>query len=187
MCYSLVFSAYINMYMCAIIFLLPSSPKMSWPIFLLVISLLALLLYNLTNFFLILLSWAIINNLFSPSLDFVPSLRRLFSNSIFTMMILTYLVAVNGFIGMITFKPKFLEQVHGQSASKAIFLIGTAAVLRAHIWHNTMMLLKGSVIHGDKVDLEAQRLILSLLSLCPVENRVWPLFSIFMTYITCII
>lgn len=41
------------------------------------------------------------------------------------MMILTYLVAVNGFIGMITFKPKFLEQVHGQSASKAIFLIGT--------------------------------------------------------------
>lgn len=56
--------------------------------------------------------------------DFIPSLRRLFSNSIFTMMILTYLVAVNGFIGMITFKPKFLEQVHGQSASKAIFLIG---------------------------------------------------------------
>lgn len=41
------------------------------------------------------------------------------------MMILTYLVAVNGFIGMITFKPKYLEQVYGQSASKAIFLIGT--------------------------------------------------------------
>lgn len=40
-------------------------------------------------------------------------------------MILTYLVAVNGFIGMITFKPKFLEQIYGQSASKAIFLIGT--------------------------------------------------------------
>ncbi len=31
---------------------------------------------------------------------------------------------VNGFIGMITFKPKFMEQVYGQSASKAIFLIG---------------------------------------------------------------
>ncbi|KAM6962382.1 solute carrier organic anion transporter family, member 1D1 isoform 2-T2 [Tautogolabrus adspersus] len=56
--------------------------------------------------------------------DFIPSLRRLFKNSIFTMMILTYLVAVNGFIGMITFKPKFLEQIYGQSASKAIFLIG---------------------------------------------------------------
>lgn len=48
------------------------------------------------------------------------------------MMVLTYLVAVNGFIGMITFKPKFLEQVHGQSASKAIFLIGTVAGLRAY-------------------------------------------------------
>ncbi|XP_074554659.1 solute carrier organic anion transporter family, member 1D1 [Halichoeres trimaculatus] len=56
--------------------------------------------------------------------DFIPSLKRLFKNSIYSMMILTYLVAVNGFIGMITFKPKFLEQIYGQSASKAIFLIG---------------------------------------------------------------
>ncbi|XP_041834144.1 solute carrier organic anion transporter family member 1C1-like [Melanotaenia boesemani] len=56
--------------------------------------------------------------------DFVPSLKRLFKNSIFSMMILTYLVVVNGFIGMITFKPKFMEQIFGQSASKAIFLIG---------------------------------------------------------------
>ncbi|XP_068442809.1 solute carrier organic anion transporter family member 1C1-like [Clinocottus analis] len=56
--------------------------------------------------------------------DFGPSLRRLFKNSIFTMMILTHLVSVNGFIGMITFKPKYMEQVFGQSASKAILLIG---------------------------------------------------------------
>ncbi|XP_044199331.1 solute carrier organic anion transporter family member 1C1-like [Thunnus albacares] len=56
--------------------------------------------------------------------DFIPSLKRLFRNSIFSLMILTYLVAVNGFIGMITFKPKYLEQIYGQSASKAIFLIG---------------------------------------------------------------
>uniref|UniRef100_H3CAN1 Solute carrier organic anion transporter family member n=1 Tax=Tetraodon nigroviridis TaxID=99883 RepID=H3CAN1_TETNG len=56
--------------------------------------------------------------------DFVPSLRRLFSNSVYSLMVLTYLVLVNGFIGMITFKPKFLEQIYGQSASKAIFLIG---------------------------------------------------------------
>uniref|UniRef100_A0A3B4UHA7 Solute carrier organic anion transporter family member n=1 Tax=Seriola dumerili TaxID=41447 RepID=A0A3B4UHA7_SERDU len=52
--------------------------------------------------------------------DFIPSLRRLFKNSIFSLMILTYLVAVNGFIGMITFKPKFLEQIYGQSASKTL-------------------------------------------------------------------
>ncbi|XP_078098672.1 solute carrier organic anion transporter family, member 1D1 [Sander vitreus] len=56
--------------------------------------------------------------------DFIPSLRRLFKNNVFTLMILTHLVAVNGFIGMITFKPKFMEQIYGQSASKAIFIIG---------------------------------------------------------------
>lgn len=57
--------------------------------------------------------------------DFIPSLRRLFRNSIYTMIMLTHLVAVNGFIGMITFKPKFMEQIYGQAASRAIFLIGT--------------------------------------------------------------
>lgn len=57
--------------------------------------------------------------------DFIPSLKRLFRNSIYVMMILTYLVVVNGFIGMITFKPKFMEQIYGQAASRAIFLIGT--------------------------------------------------------------
>lgn len=56
--------------------------------------------------------------------DFIPSLRRLFKNSIYVMMIIIYLVVVNGFIGMITFKPKFMEQIYGQAASKAIFLIG---------------------------------------------------------------
>ncbi|CAL8328843.1 unnamed protein product [Boreogadus saida] len=57
--------------------------------------------------------------------DFLPSLRRLFSNRVYPLIILTSLVAVNGFIGMITFKPKYMEQIYGQSASKAIFLIGS--------------------------------------------------------------
>uniref|UniRef100_A0A673BMJ2 Solute carrier organic anion transporter family member n=1 Tax=Sphaeramia orbicularis TaxID=375764 RepID=A0A673BMJ2_9TELE len=60
----------------------------------------------------------------SKSKNFIPSLKRLFKNGIYSLMVLTYLVVVNGFIGMITFKPKYLEQVYGQSASKAIFLIG---------------------------------------------------------------
>uniref|UniRef100_A0A3B5MKT2 Solute carrier organic anion transporter family member n=1 Tax=Xiphophorus couchianus TaxID=32473 RepID=A0A3B5MKT2_9TELE len=55
--------------------------------------------------------------------DFVPSLKRLFRNSIYTMIILTNLVAVNAFVGMITFKPKFMEQIYGQAASRANFLI----------------------------------------------------------------
>lgn len=60
--------------------------------------------------------------------DFVPSLRRLFRNSIYTLMIITHLVAVNGFIGLITFKPKFLEQIYGQSASRATFIIGNGPI-----------------------------------------------------------
>lgn len=56
--------------------------------------------------------------------DFIPSLKRLFRNRIYSLIILASLVAVNGFIGLITFKPKYIEQVYGQSASKAIFLIG---------------------------------------------------------------
>ncbi|KAG9280427.1 solute carrier organic anion transporter family member 1C1-like [Astyanax mexicanus] len=56
--------------------------------------------------------------------DFLPSLRKLFSDVIYVLIILTGLVQVNGFIGMITFKPKYMEQTYGQSASKAIFLIG---------------------------------------------------------------
>uniref|UniRef100_A0A673ZFM7 Solute carrier organic anion transporter family member n=1 Tax=Salmo trutta TaxID=8032 RepID=A0A673ZFM7_SALTR len=58
-------------------------------------------------------------------LDFAPSLKRLFSNKVYLLIILTSVVAFNGFIGMITFKPKFMEQVYGQSPSKAIFLIGS--------------------------------------------------------------
>lgn len=52
------------------------------------------------------------------------------------MIILLNLVAVNGFIGLITFKPKHMEQVYGQAASKAIFLIGTSPPC-----NKTMMLL----------------------------------------------
>uniref|UniRef100_A0AAX7TA61 Solute carrier organic anion transporter family member n=1 Tax=Astatotilapia calliptera TaxID=8154 RepID=A0AAX7TA61_ASTCA len=57
--------------------------------------------------------------------DFIPSLKRLFRNRIYSLIILASLVIVNGFIGLITFKPKYIEQVYGQSATKAIFLIGT--------------------------------------------------------------
>ncbi|XP_029969390.1 solute carrier organic anion transporter family, member 1D1 [Salarias fasciatus] len=56
--------------------------------------------------------------------DMGPSLKRLFSNKVYMLLVLTSLIAVNGFIGMITFKPKYMEQVFGQASSRAIFLIG---------------------------------------------------------------
>ncbi|KAM3858985.1 uncharacterized protein ACN63O_017039 [Diretmus argenteus] len=56
--------------------------------------------------------------------DFIPSLRRLFRNSVYPMVVLTTLIVVNGFMGLITFQPKFMEQIYGQPPSKAMFLIG---------------------------------------------------------------
>ncbi|KAJ8381910.1 hypothetical protein SKAU_G00026880 [Synaphobranchus kaupii] len=55
---------------------------------------------------------------------FLTSLKKLFRNTVYLLIVSTSLAQVNGFIGMITFKPKFMEQVYGQSPSKAIFLIG---------------------------------------------------------------
>ncbi|KAK9976133.1 hypothetical protein ABG768_021339 [Culter alburnus] len=56
--------------------------------------------------------------------DFLPSLKKLFSNKTYLLIMCTGFIQVNGFIGMITFKPKFMEQAYGQSASRAIFMIG---------------------------------------------------------------
>ncbi|KAK2832412.1 hypothetical protein Q7C36_015874 [Tachysurus vachellii] len=63
-------------------------------------------------------------NMVAMAKDFLPSLKRLFSNYIYVLIICTGLVQVSCFIGMITFKPKYMEQVYGQSPSKVILLIG---------------------------------------------------------------
>uniref|UniRef100_A0A672T3V2 Solute carrier organic anion transporter family member n=1 Tax=Sinocyclocheilus grahami TaxID=75366 RepID=A0A672T3V2_SINGR len=55
--------------------------------------------------------------------DFLPSLKILFSNTIYLLLVCTAFVQISGFIGMITFKPKFMEQIYGQSASRQNTLI----------------------------------------------------------------
>uniref|UniRef100_A0A672M1D5 Solute carrier organic anion transporter family member n=1 Tax=Sinocyclocheilus grahami TaxID=75366 RepID=A0A672M1D5_SINGR len=57
--------------------------------------------------------------------DFLPSLKKLFSNTIYLLLVCTAFVQVSGFIGMITFKPKFMEQIYGQSASRQNTLISS--------------------------------------------------------------
>lgn len=104
--------------------------------------------------------------------DFLPSLQRLFKNSIFSLMVLTFLVAVNGFIGMITFKPKFLEQTFGQSASKAIFLIGIlnlpAVALGVITGGFVMKRFKLGVIGAARVSITA-----SLCSFCMLATQIF--------------
>ncbi|XP_043944000.1 solute carrier organic anion transporter family member 1C1-like isoform X1 [Protopterus annectens] len=56
--------------------------------------------------------------------DFVPSLNVLLRSPIFILYLIISVISFNGFIGMITFKPKYIEQQFGQSASKANLLIG---------------------------------------------------------------
>ncbi|KTG37443.1 hypothetical protein cypCar_00034474 [Cyprinus carpio] len=59
-----------------------------------------------------------------PKQDFLPSLKKLFSNTVYLIIIITTIIQFNGFIGMITFQPKYMEQIYGLSASRTIFLIG---------------------------------------------------------------
>ncbi|XP_031438915.1 solute carrier organic anion transporter family member 1C1-like [Clupea harengus] len=102
--------------------------------------------------------------------DFLPSLRRLFSNSVYNLIICTSLVAVNGFIGMITFKPKFMEQTYGQSPSKAIFLIGVfnlpAVALGIITGGFVMKRFKLTVIGAARISLSA-----SFISFCLMVSQ----------------
>ncbi|KAJ8006893.1 hypothetical protein DPEC_G00111940 [Dallia pectoralis] len=104
-------------------------------------------------------------NMTDMAKDFGPSLKRLFSNKVYMLVLLTGLVAVNGFMGMITFKPKYMEQIYGVSPSKAIFLIGLMNLPAVA----TGVITGGLIMKRFKMDvLGAARIaiISSLLSFC---------------------
>ncbi|XP_039625700.1 solute carrier organic anion transporter family member 1C1-like isoform X1 [Polypterus senegalus] len=56
--------------------------------------------------------------------DFIPSLKGLLGNPIYFLYLCITIVQFNSLIGMVTYKPKYIEQHYGQSASKANFIIG---------------------------------------------------------------
>uniref|UniRef100_A0A3Q4G180 Solute carrier organic anion transporter family member n=1 Tax=Neolamprologus brichardi TaxID=32507 RepID=A0A3Q4G180_NEOBR len=55
---------------------------------------------------------------------FVPTLKSLLGNPVYTIYLCVTIVQFNSLIGMVTYKPKYIEQHYGQSASKANFLMG---------------------------------------------------------------
>uniref|UniRef100_A0A667ZRF9 Solute carrier organic anion transporter family member n=1 Tax=Myripristis murdjan TaxID=586833 RepID=A0A667ZRF9_9TELE len=55
---------------------------------------------------------------------FLPSLRRLLGTPTYFLLLCASLLKFNSFIGLLTFKAKYMEQQFGQSASRANFLIG---------------------------------------------------------------
>uniref|UniRef100_A0A672I2B5 Solute carrier organic anion transporter family member n=1 Tax=Salarias fasciatus TaxID=181472 RepID=A0A672I2B5_SALFA len=59
-----------------------------------------------------------------PHAEFVPTLKSLLGNPVFTIYLCVTIIQFNSLIGMVTYKPKYIEQHYGQSASKANFLMG---------------------------------------------------------------
>ncbi|XP_069347008.1 solute carrier organic anion transporter family member 1C1 isoform X2 [Eulemur rufifrons] len=56
--------------------------------------------------------------------DFLPSLKSLFGNPVYFLYLCTSTVQFNSLFGMVTYKPKYIEQQYAQSSSKANFVIG---------------------------------------------------------------
>ncbi|KAG1953470.1 solute carrier organic anion transporter family member 1C1 [Pimephales promelas] len=55
---------------------------------------------------------------------FLPSLKRLLCTPAYFLLLCGTVLKFNSFIGLLTFKAKYMEQQFGQSASRANFLIG---------------------------------------------------------------
>uniref|UniRef100_A0A3Q2ZK19 Solute carrier organic anion transporter family member n=1 Tax=Kryptolebias marmoratus TaxID=37003 RepID=A0A3Q2ZK19_KRYMA len=56
--------------------------------------------------------------------EFVPTLKSLLRNPVYIIYLCVTIIQFNSLIGMVTYKPKYIEQHYGQSASKANFLMG---------------------------------------------------------------
>ncbi|XP_034540777.1 solute carrier organic anion transporter family member 1C1-like [Notolabrus celidotus] len=63
-------------------------------------------------------------NLHQMAKEFMPTLKSLLGNPVYIIYLCITIIQFNSLIGMVTYKPKFIEQHYGQSASKANFLMG---------------------------------------------------------------
>uniref|UniRef100_A0A672JJY6 Solute carrier organic anion transporter family member n=1 Tax=Salarias fasciatus TaxID=181472 RepID=A0A672JJY6_SALFA len=57
--------------------------------------------------------------------DFIPTVRTLLAHPVFLIYLCVTIIQLNSLIGMVTYKPKYIEQHFRQSASNANFLMGT--------------------------------------------------------------
>ncbi|XP_048865516.1 solute carrier organic anion transporter family member 1C1-like [Brienomyrus brachyistius] len=63
-------------------------------------------------------------NLAEMAKEFLPSLKNLLGNQVYFLYLCVTIIQFNSLIGMVTYKPKYIEEHYGQSASKANFLMG---------------------------------------------------------------
>ncbi|NWI21654.1 SO1C1 protein, partial [Crypturellus soui] len=60
--------------------------------------------------------------------DFCTSLKTVLSNPMYITLLCSSLLQFNSFVGFLTYKPKYMEQQYGQSASKSNFIIGLTSL-----------------------------------------------------------
>ncbi|XP_068134121.1 solute carrier organic anion transporter family member 1C1 isoform X2 [Hyperolius riggenbachi] len=56
--------------------------------------------------------------------DFLPSLKELLGNPIFFLYLCGSIFQYNSLVGMVTYKPKYIEQQYGQTSARTNFIIG---------------------------------------------------------------
>ncbi|XP_061219839.1 solute carrier organic anion transporter family member 1C1-like [Neopsephotus bourkii] len=56
--------------------------------------------------------------------DFLSSLKNLFGNPVYILYLCASIIQFNSLIGMVTYKPKYIEQQYAQTSSKTNFVIG---------------------------------------------------------------
>ncbi|NXR66461.1 SO1C1 protein, partial [Rhadina sibilatrix] len=62
------------------------------------------------------------------NMDFYNSLKKVLGNRMYFTFLCCSLLQFSGFIGFVTYKPKYMEQQYGQSTSKSNFLIGVTSL-----------------------------------------------------------
>uniref|UniRef100_A0A8C8CWG9 Solute carrier organic anion transporter family member n=1 Tax=Oncorhynchus tshawytscha TaxID=74940 RepID=A0A8C8CWG9_ONCTS len=60
----------------------------------------------------------------NDQMKFVPTLKSLLGSPVYITYLCVTIIQFNSLIGMVTYKPKYIEQHYGKSASKANFLMG---------------------------------------------------------------
>ncbi|KAM4035183.1 solute carrier organic anion transporter family member 1C1 [Anomaloglossus baeobatrachus] len=56
--------------------------------------------------------------------EFLPSMKRLLGNPVFFLFLCGSVFQYNSLVGMVTYKPKYIEQQYGQTAARTNFMIG---------------------------------------------------------------
>ncbi|XP_028810056.1 solute carrier organic anion transporter family member 1C1 isoform X2 [Denticeps clupeoides] len=65
------------------------------------------------------------NGFFEMAKDFLPTVKSLLGNPVYFLYLCVTIIQFNSLIGMVTYKPKYIEEHYGQSTSTANFLMGT--------------------------------------------------------------